>query len=114
MMAKDDNRMTAKKYLVKQSRHNITNAMYQARLPLSDGVYGVNRMCPPESLHTIDAGLMIYILESLQDMIRGGKCREDLDVAHAQMFRTIKRQSQRDLPCGAIRSGLIKSTHCQS
>ena len=104
----------AKRYLAQQSRHNIMNAMYQARLPLSDCIHGANRMCPPELLHTLDAGLTIYILESLQDMIRGGKCREDLDVQHSLMFRTIKRQSNRDFPRGAIRSGLIETTRCQS
>ena len=114
MLSKDDNQMTGKAYLIRQSRHNIKNAMYQARLPLSDGIYGANRMCPPELLHTLDAGLSIYILESLQDLISGGQCREDLDQAHMQMYRTIKRQSERDLPCGATRSGLIETTRCQS
>ena len=115
MLSKEDNQITGKTYLILRSRHNIKNAMYQARLPLSDGIYGVNRMCPPELLHTLDAGLSIYILESLQDSISGGQCREDLDKAHMQiMYRTIKRQSERDLPRGAIRSGLIETTRCQS
>jgi len=53
-------------------------------------IYGANRMFPPELLHTLDAGLSIYILESLQDSISGGQCREDLDQAHMQMYQTIK------------------------
>ena len=114
MMIRPDNEVIAKKYLAQQSRHNIINAMYQARLPMSDEVHGANRMCPPELLHTLDAGLTIYILESLQDQISGGKCREELDVEHSKMYRTIKRQSNRDFPRGAIRSGLIETTRCQS
>ena len=30
------------------------------------------------------------------------------------MYRTVKRQSERDLPRGATRSGLIETTRCQS
>ena len=114
MNTKEGNEKVAKRYFKLQSRHNINNALYQARLPLSDGEYGANRMCPPELLHTLDAGLTIYILESLQDLIRVGSCREELDYEHRRMYRTLKRQSERDLPRGAIRSGLIDTTRCQS
>ena len=58
--------------------------------------------------------MTIYILESLQDLISGGSCREALDDEHCRMFRALKRQSKRDLPRGAIRSGLIETTRCQS
>ena len=94
MLSKEDNQITGKTYLILQSRHNIKNAMYQARLPLSDGIYGVNRMCPPELLHTLDAGLSIYILESLQDSISGGQCREDLDKAHMHKVSSIYHVGQ--------------------
>jgi hypothetical protein len=86
MSRNDDHQTMAKTYLARQSRHNIKNAMYQARLPLSDGIYGANRMCPPELLHTLDAGLTIYMLESLQESISGGQCRNELDQAHQQMY----------------------------
>ena len=36
------------------------------RLPLSDVRHGANKMCPPEVLHTMDAGLTIYVFETLQ------------------------------------------------
>jgi len=100
--------------LSRQSRHNINNALYQSRLPLSDGIHGANRMCPPELLHVLDAGLMMYILESLQGLISGGQCRDDLINQHYRMYKRIKHQSERDLPRGAIRSGLIETTRCQS
>ena len=114
MAAKKGLEKTAKQYFKLQSRHNINNALYQARLPLSDGEYGANRMCPPELLHTLDAGLTIYILESLQDLISGGSCRVELDYEHRRMYRALKWQSERDIPRGAIRSGLIETTRCQS
>lgn len=69
MMAKEGMEKMATRYFKLQSRHYIKNAMYQARLPLSDGEYGANRMRPPELLHTLDAGLTIYILESLGHLV---------------------------------------------
>jgi len=102
------------KMLKSLSRHYINNAMYQSKLPLSDAVHGANKMCPPECLHTLDAGLTIYMLESLQGLMSGGKSREDLDNQHVRMFHSIRRQSERDFPRGALRSGLIDTTRCQS
>ena len=102
------------KMLKSLSRHYINNAMYQSKLPLSDAVHGANKMCPPECLHTLDAGLTIYMLESLQGLMSGGKSREDLDNQHVRMFHSIRRQSERDFPRGALHSGLIDTTRCQS
>ena len=44
MMIIPNNAVMANKYLAQQSRYNIINAMYQARLPMSDEVHGANRM----------------------------------------------------------------------
>ena len=54
------------KLLKSMSRHGVNNALYQSRLPLSDVIHGANKMCPPEVLHTMDAGLTIYVFETLQ------------------------------------------------
>jgi len=102
------------KMLSSMSRHCINNALYQTKLPLSDVLHGANKMCPPEVLHTLDAGLTIYIFESLQGLISGGKSRENLDSQHVRMSDAIRRQSERNFPRGATRSGLIDSTRCQS
>jgi hypothetical protein len=67
----------------------------------------------PESLHTLDAGLTMYMQDALQGLMRGEKSRDDLDLQHVMMSSVIRRQSKRDFPCGAICSGLIDSTHCQ-
>ena len=77
-------------------------------------VHGANKMFPPETLHTLDAGLTIYMFESLQGLMSGGKSRADLDEQHVRMSNVIRRQSERDFPRGATRSGLIDSTRCQS
>ena len=53
-------------------RHCIKNAPYQTRLPLSNALHGANKMCPPELLHTLDAGLTIYMQEAMQGLMSGG------------------------------------------
>ena len=100
--------------LKRLSRHPIKNALYQSKLPLSNAIHGANKMCPPESLHTLDAGLTIYMQESLQGLMSGGASRDELDIQHVKMYYAIARQSERDFPRGAVRSGLIDSTRCQS
>jgi hypothetical protein len=70
------------KLLSSMSRHCINNALYQTKLPLSDVLHGANKMCPPKMLHTLDAGLTIYMFESLQGTISGGESRENLDSQH--------------------------------
>ena len=43
-----------------------------------------------------------------------GVCRDLLDKLHFRMFYRMKRQSERDMPRGSIRNGLIDTTRCQS
>ena len=68
------------------SRHCVNNALYQSRLPLSDSKHGANKMCPPEVLHTMDAGLTIYMFESLQQLLGKGINRDQLAKEHFRMF----------------------------
>jgi hypothetical protein len=98
----------------KMSRHCLNNALFQPNLPLADTKYGANRMQPPEMLHVSDAGLIIYMMESLQGRIGSGESRLELDRKHVHMLAAIRRQSERDFPRGAARSGLIDTTRCQS
>ena len=62
----------------------------------------------------MDAGLTIYMQESLQNRMSAGQSREELAVQHVQIFNNVQRNSERDLPRGATRNGLIDSTRCQS
>ncbi len=72
------------------SQHCINNALYQTRLPLLDALHGPNKMCPPESLHTLDAGLKMYMQEALQGLMRGGASCEDLDAQHVRMYNSFR------------------------
>ena len=108
------NRKDGMKMLKSMSRHCVNNALYQSRLPLSDKEHGANKMCPPEVLHTMDAGLTMYMLESLQRLVGEGLCRDLLDKQHVIMFYRMKRQSEQDTPRGSVRNGLIDTTRCQS
>ena len=100
--------------LKNMSRHAIANALYQSKLPLSNNVHGANKMCPPETLHVLDAGITIYMMEALRLLLPGGRVREELNELHVMMAYNIKRQSERDLPWGLIRNGIIETTCCQS
>ena len=102
------------KMLQSLSRHCINNAFYQTKLPLSDAKHGANKMCPPESLHTFDAGLTIHMQEALQGLMSGGASRNNLDAQHVRVYNSIRCQSERDFPHGAVCSRLIDSTRCQS
>jgi len=96
------------------SKHPIKNALLQPDLPLSDIIHGPYRMMPPELLHTSGSGLIMYMFESLRDMIETKKSRELLDELHIQLSLHLQRQSERDFPCGSIRNGIIDGTKIQS
>ena len=53
-------------------------------------------------------------LRSLQLRISGGTSTNELDRLHGKVFADIRRQSERDFPRGATRSGLVETTRCQS
>ena len=62
----------------------------------------------------MDAGLTMYMFESLQRLVGEGICHDRLDKQHVIMFYRMKQQSERDTPRGSIRNGLIDTTRCQS
>jgi hypothetical protein len=96
------------------SRYDINNALTKKYMPLSDNIHGPYCMMPPELLHTSGSGLILYMFESLQWQIGGGKIRDDIDKLHLRVYMSTKRQSERDFPRGAIRNGIIDGTKCQS
>ncbi len=108
------NKKEGMKLFKSMSRHCLTNALFQPNLPLWDTKHGANRMQPPEMLHTSYSGLITYMFESLQGLLPGGKIKDELDSQHVRISNIIRRQSERDLPRGSIRSGLVDSTRCQS
>ena len=71
-------------------------------------------MTPPELLHTSGQGLIKYIFESLSNQIGSGKDRDEIDKQHVRMYMIIKRQSEHDFPCGAMRNGIIDGTKCHA
>ena len=96
------------------SKHDVRNALTEPDLPLSDQIHGPYRMMPPELLHTLGSGLILYMFESLQKQIGGGIDHDAIDKLHVRMSACIRRQSDRDFPRGAMHNGLIDGTKCQS
>ncbi len=95
-------------------RYDIVNALTDESLPLSDDIHGPYRMTPPELLHMSGSGIISYMFESLRVQIGSGKDRDDIDKLHIWISLVIRRQSERDFPCGAMRNGLINGTKCQA
>jgi hypothetical protein len=71
-------------------------------------------MMPPELLHASGSGLIMYLFESLHYHLGGGIDCDYIDQEHVVVNNMIKRQSERDFPCGLMRNGLIDRTKCQS
>jgi hypothetical protein len=94
--------------------YDIRNALTEMSLPLSDNIHGPYKMMPPELLHTSGSGLIMYMFESLQNQMGGGKDEDLIDKQHIKISNLIKRQSEHDFPRGSIRNGLIDGTKCQS
>ena len=96
------------------SRYAIKNSLTRKHMPLSDNVHGPSRMMPPEVLHVFYAGLLRYIFTSMQLSIGSSKLRDEIDKMHVRVTQDVKRQSDRDLPRGSMRNGIIDDTKCQS
>ncbi len=94
--------------------YDIKNALTEKSLPLSDNIHGPYKMMPPELLHTSGSGLIMYIFESLRDQMGGGKDGDLINRQHIPTSNLIKRQSERDIPQGSMRNGLIDGKKCQS
>ncbi len=69
---------------------------------------------PLELLHTSGSGLIKYMFESLRGQLGSGKDRDNIDKLHVRLYMTIKNQSEKDFPRGAMRNGLIDGAKCQS
>jgi hypothetical protein len=66
-------------------------------------------MIPPEILHVMDAGLIMYMMESLQEQNSGGKSCDELNEQHICILHVIRHWSERDFPCGAVQNHLMKA-----
>ncbi len=78
--------------------YDIKNALTEKSLQLSENIHRPYKMMPPELLHTLGSGLIMYMFKSLQDQMGGGKDRGLIDQEHIQISNLIKRQSERDFP----------------
>ena len=99
------------------SKHDIVNAWMDVGVPLSDIVYGIYRMVPPELLHTTSEGITEYIIADFGKTLisrkyvkNGSEIAEEIEHVHQMMHSSKKRNSERDLPPSASRTGLLKNT----
>ncbi len=73
----------------------IVNALLQQGLPLLDQIHGPFRMTPPE--FTSGAGLILYIFQVMASLLGGRKIRNELDLQHVTMSKSLRHQSECDL-----------------
>jgi hypothetical protein len=102
---------TAKQKVDKSwSKHNIENALIHEHIPMSDPVHGIFRMLPPELLHITQEGTSEYIFKVLSALVGNNGARAILERVHQHLHNDRKRNSERDFPRSAARSGLLKDT----
>ena len=102
----------------RMSKHDVRNILTDPNLPLSDKEHGPYRMMPPELLHTSGSGLIMYIFKALRvlfgNTVLGMAAVVLLDRLHKRISFELSRQSDRDLPRGSVKNGVLDVTKCQS
>ena len=89
------------------SSYVIKNALTHKHMPLADNLHEPYSMMPPEMLHTSGSGLIKYIFKSLKMQIGGSISCDEIDKMHITVNLSIKSQSERDFPRGAMRNGIL-------
>ena len=85
-------------------------------VPLSSTMYGINKILPPELLHTTDEGCSHYMLQSLKQRLQNHNVAgvtsivNTIELLHQKMHCILSRNSERDIPPGSTRSGLLQDT----
>jgi hypothetical protein len=96
------------------SKNPIRNAFMNDNVPLSDLTCGINRMTPPERLHTTCEGCTKYIFESLLQTITnctdGCTLIRVIEKIHYTLHFEWSRNSERDYPRSAGRNGLMNQS----
>ena len=95
-------------------KKNIHNAFILDGFLLSDQKYGIYCMAPRELLHTTREGISAYMIEVTKTIIgndvRGMRVKAKIEAAHQRVFSDMARQSERNFPLGASRTGYLKNT----
>lgn len=100
------------------SRYDIDTIFEHPYFPLSDSVYGANRMMPIEMLHGSWSGTMVYMLNTLGSMFgtssQAKKDLNQLDKTRLELSRDLTRSCERGNPRGSSRNGITDSTKTQA
>jgi hypothetical protein len=76
---KQEDEDTGIEHYCSNSMYDIRNTLTEKSVPLSDNIHGPYKMMPPELLHTLGSGFIMYMFESLRDHIEGGKDKDLID-----------------------------------
>ena len=97
----------ADKLMKKISRHNI-RTVWERGVPLSDRIYGINILCPPEMLHTFGVGICKYLLAIIHSKLSKEDSR-NMDRIHAEIYTRLKRNCDRDYYESSLHKGATET-----
>jgi len=64
-------------------------------VPLSDKIHGINMIMSPELLHTIGAGIVVYIIAIIKDSLIDAS-RTEVDILFNQVCHDLKKNCNND------------------
>jgi hypothetical protein len=94
------------------SKYKIDNAF--DHIPISDDIYGIYRLTPPEGLHVFGNGIYANFFQVIHDILgtnsSGKTDKEEIEVVHNVIASDFCRQSERDFPRRSSRNGPLDGT----
>ncbi len=80
------------------STYDKENALHEENMPLSDDVHGPYKMMPPDLLHTSGSGFIMYMFESLQHLMGGGRDRDAINQLHVEISNLLRDRANKIFP----------------
>ncbi len=95
-------------------KHGVDNDF----VPLSDNVYDIHGMVPPEGLHTFGSGNYGTLLDTMHDVVgiehKNTTDKETVNDLHLLIVEATKRQSELDMPQPMVRNGIMDGTQMEA
>ncbi|KAL7455029.1 hypothetical protein ACHAWC_007128 [Mediolabrus comicus] len=107
--AKEEARKGNTDRLRAMSKYNIDNAF--DNLPMGDPTNGIMRATPPETMHAIQSGIMMYIIQTLfKSSITSEAAKKEFHLLHLCLAQRHGHQSERGVPIVSVRNSVADVT----
>ena len=94
------------------SKHNIVNAF--DTIPTGDHINTIYRLTPPETMHAINAGIAMRIIQNLGPKFKKKHINAVLNNLNLLLARQHSQQSERGLPRPSQRNNVLEVTKTQA